>query len=267
MTSTLLTRSTEVERTTELTGRVALVTGAAGDGLGQAIARRLVAEGAIVAVTDIHERRTVRVAESIARDNPDSRVAGYTLDVANRHQVDDVVGAVTAELGPIQILVNNAAIDITGTIFDYSSDDWDRLVAVNLSGPWYLCRQIVPIMREAGSGVVINIGSIAADVGGSGFEGCYAVTKGGLHALTKSIARDGGSSGIRAVTISPGIISDTRVVLEHPEICDHPDVRSILGTFPNKDEIARVVAFMAGDAARHITGTIIEVTAGAYMRP
>ena len=106
-------------------GRVALVTAAAGRGLGQATARRLVAGGAAVVVTDIHERRTAEVAQAIAADHPSSTVIGISMDVGDRAQVDSVVGEVTRTLGPVQILVNNAAVNVIGSIFDYDPKNWD----------------------------------------------------------------------------------------------------------------------------------------------
>jgi NAD(P)-dependent dehydrogenase (short-subunit alcohol dehydrogenase family) len=247
--------------------RLALVTGAAGVGLGHAVARRLAADGDRVVVTDIHARRTEQVVAAMAADYPDTTVVGYPLDVGDRGRIDEVIDDVVATLGPVQLLVNNAAIDIPGTIFDYDVNDWERTLAVNLTGPWYLCRRLLPIMRDAGGGVVINIGSMASELGGSGIESPYAVSKGGLHALTRALARDGGQYGIRAVTLSTGIIADSKFVLDHPEILELEDVRTLAGTFPRAAELADSVAFLASDSARHITGESLYVNGGAYMRP
>jgi NAD(P)-dependent dehydrogenase (short-subunit alcohol dehydrogenase family) len=247
------------------TGRLALVTAAAGAGLGQAVARRLAARGDRVVVTDIHARRTQDVALAIARDNPGTTVVGYPLDVGDRGRIDSVVDEVVAALGPVHILVNNAAVDIPGTIFEYETVDWDRTLAVNLTGPWYLCRRLLPLMRDAGGGVVVNIGSLASGIGGAGVESPYAVSKGALHALTLALARDAGQFGIRAVTLSPGVISDSRFVKEHPETLDLPDVQPLLGSFPTAAELADAVAFLTSDSARHITGTALHVNGGAYL--
>ena len=154
----------------EFAGRVALVTAAAGRGIGQAVARRLVAGGAHVVVTDIHPGRTEKVTAAIAADYPAATVVGYPLDAGDRDQIDAVVDAVTASLGPVRILVNNAALNVVGSIFGYDPADWDRVVRVNLTGPWYLCRRTMPLMRDAGGGVIVNVGSYAPDVGGGGIE-------------------------------------------------------------------------------------------------
>src|SRR5581483_358312 len=151
---------------TEFAGRVALVTAAAGRGIGQAVARRLAAGGATVVVTDIHEARTQRVAGEIAADHPETTVVGHPMDAGDRDRIDTVLAEVTRELGPVRILVNNAALNVMGPIYEFDPADWDRCVRVNLSGPWYLCRRIMPLMRAAGGGSIVNIGSYAPDVGG-----------------------------------------------------------------------------------------------------
>ena len=250
----------------EFAGRVALVTGAAGKGVGQATARRLAAGGADVVVTDVHPRRTHEVAEAIAAGHPDVRVIGLAMDAGDRDQIDDVVRRVTATLGPIRILVNNAAVNVVGSIFDYDPVDWDWVMRVNLSGPWYLCRTIMPLMRDASGGVIVNVGSYAPDVGGNGIEAPYAVSKGGLNVLTRSCAHEGGPHGIRSVCVSMGMVRGTKFIDDHPELLERPDALGPLGSLPTADEIAEAIAFLASDRASHITGEILNVAGGSYMR-
>ena len=247
-------------------GRVALVTGAAGAGVGQATARRLAAGGARVVVTDAHERRTREVAAAIAADFPDTTVVGHPMDAGDRAQIDDVVANVARTLGPVQILVNNAAVNVVGSIFDYDPDNWDWCVRVNLSGPWYLCRAVMPLMRDAGGGVIVNVSSYAADVGGAGTEAPYAITKGGLNVLTRSCAHEGGPHNIRSVAVSLGIVQGTKFVADHPEILERADTLGPLGSFTDATEVAEAIAFLVSDRARHITGDILNIAAGAYMR-
>jgi NAD(P)-dependent dehydrogenase (short-subunit alcohol dehydrogenase family) len=169
----------------EFQGRVALVTAAAGRGIGQATARRLAAGGATVVVTDVHERRTAEVTAAIANDYPEATVVGRVMDVGDPQAITDVVTRVAAELGPVRILVNNAAVNIVGGVVGYDLDAWEHALNVNLTGPWLLCRETMPLMSAAGGGVIVNIGSYAPDVGGSGIESAYAASKGGLAALTR----------------------------------------------------------------------------------
>jgi 3-oxoacyl-[acyl-carrier protein] reductase len=250
----------------EFHGRVALVTGAAGRGLGQATARRFARGGATVVVTDIHERRTREVAEAIAADHPDAKVVGLAMDAGDRGQIEAVIDEVLRTLGPVQILVNNAAVNVIGSIFDYDPENWDWCVRVNLSGPWYLCRATMPLMRDAGGGVIVNVSSLAADLGGGGMEAPYAVTKGGLNVLTRSCAHEGGRYGIRVNTVSCGVIEGTKFVEDHPEIIADAPTIVPLGSYPDADEVAEAIAFLASDRARHITGEILGIAAGAYMR-
>jgi NAD(P)-dependent dehydrogenase (short-subunit alcohol dehydrogenase family) len=245
---------------------VALVTGAAGQGIGQAVARRLAAGGADLVVTDIHARRTREVAEAIAEDHPGRRVLGIPMDAGDRQAIDDAVAEATRELGAIRVLINNAAINVVGSIFDYDPADWDWCLAVNLSGPWYLCRALMPGMRDAGGGAIVNVSSYAPDVGGFGREGAYAITKGGLNVLTRSCAHEGGPHGIRCNTVATGVVTGTKFIDDHPEIAERLLPETPLREHATADSVAETVAFLASDRARHITGEIVNVAAGAYMR-
>jgi NAD(P)-dependent dehydrogenase (short-subunit alcohol dehydrogenase family) len=250
----------------EFEGRVALVTAAAGRGIGQAIARRLAAGGARVVVSDVHERRTKEVTAAIAADHPHTQVAGYPLDVADRARIDAVVAEVARTLGPIRILVNNAAVNVVGSIFHYDPADWDRCLAVNLSGPWYLCRAVMPQMRDAGGGAIVNISTVAPDVGGNGIEAPYAISKGGLNVLTRSCAHEGGPHGIRSNAVAMGVVAGTKFIDDHPEIAQPALAQTPLRRHARPEDIAEAVAFLASERARHITGEILNVAGGYYMR-
>lgn len=252
--------------TTEFDGAVVFVTAAAGMGIGQAVARRFAEGGARVVVTDIHERRTREVAKAMAEDYPDREIVGYPMDAGDRGAIDDVVDRVLERFSAIDILINNAAVNILGSIFDYQPADWDRVMDVNINGPWYLARRVLPGMRERGSGVIVNIGSYAPDIGGAGLETPYAVSKGALNVLTRCLAHEGGPFGIRANSVTMGIVEGTKFVIDHPELLERSDSRGPLGSLPDKAEIAEVVAFLASSRAAHMTGEIINVSGGAYMR-
>ena len=251
---------------TEFEGRVALVTAAAGKGIGQAVCRRLAAGGAHIVVTDIHVKRTERVANALAEEFPKIKVLGLALDAGDRDAIDRVVEQATESMGPVHILINNAAINVQGQIWDYDPADWDRAVAVNLTGPWYLCRRIMPLMRQSGGGVVINMSSYAPDVGGGGVEAPYAITKGGVNAMTRGLAVEGGPHGIRHVTISMGVVEGTRFIDQNPQIAERLRPQTPLGKHATTEDIAELTAFLASDRAGHITGEIVNVAGGIYMR-
>lgn len=251
-----------------LEGRVALVTGAAGQGIGRAVAARFVAGGAHTVVTDIHPARVDRVTDVLAAAaSPGTRVIGRVLDVTDHDAIEAVARDVSAELGPIRILVNNAAYNVMGPIWDYPRDDWDRVMTTNVTGPWYLSKIAMLQMREAGGGAIVNISTVAPDCGGMGLEGPYAVSKGGLNVLTRSCAHEGGPFGIRCNTVTMGLVRGTRFTdVHHPEMVPSVVSAAPLGALPHTDDIAEAVAFLAGDRARFITGETLNVAAGAFMR-
>lgn len=254
------------EDVSEFDGLVALVTGAAGMGIGQATARRLAAGGATVVVTDIHAERTRKVTDDISRDFPAAKVIGFQMDAGSRADIDRVVDAVSAEAGPIRLLVNNAAVNVIGSIFDYPTATWDRIMDVNLNGPWYLTRAVMPLMRDNGGGAIVNVSSYAPDIGGAGLETPYAVSKGGLNTLSRAIAHEGGGYGIRANTVTLGMVRGTKFVDDHPELLARVDATGPLKTLPHSSEIAEAIAFLLSSKSAHITGETLNISGGAYMR-
>ena len=245
---------------TEFAGHVALVTGAAGVGIGQAIARRLAAGGASVVVTDRHERRTHEVAAALAAQHPRATVVGHPLDVGDRDAIDSVLAWVGRELGPVRLLVNNAAVNWPGPIWEYDVAHFDATIAVNLSGPWYLCRQTMPGMRDAGGGAIVNIGSLAADDGGRfGTEPVYAITKGALQTMGTALAADGGPHRIRVNTVSTGIVAPTKFIDDHPDQYERGLSTTVLGEYPNPAEVAEAAVFLLSPRAAHITGTVLRM--------
>lgn len=250
-----------------LTGRVALVTGAAGAGIGRAIARRVAEDGATVVMTDSHERRLAQAVDDV-RESTGGTVTGRLLDVGDRGQIVAVAGSIREELGPISILVNNAAMNIIGSIFDYDPEDWDRVVSVNMSGPWMLCRESMRQMRDAGiPGVILNVSTYAPDVGGEGMETPYAVSKGGLNVLTRCCAYEGGPFGIRANTLSMGMVTGTRFTdTLHPDMQAGERSKSPLDRLPRVDDIVEAAAFLISDRSPTITGETVNISAGSHMR-
>lgn len=246
-------------------GRVALVTGGAGAGIGGATARRLAAEGAAVAVLDEHPGRTDRTVEAL-RTEFGVPVSGYAVDVTDRSAVDEALAAVATGLGPVDILVNNAAVNVQGSVFDYDPDDFERVLAVDLTACWYLIRAVVGPMRELRRGSIVNVSSIAAYNGGRGREAPYSASKAGLHELTRSVAIEGGPYGIRCNAVAPGLIW-SKFVEKHRERFQADADATPLRRHGLPAEVASVVAFLVSDESSYITGEVVNVSGGMYLSP
>ena len=248
----------------EFDGRVALVTGAGGSGCGQAVCRRLASEGASIAAVDSHERRNNEVADAVRKEY-DVAVEAIALDIADREAVDAAIAQFTRALGPIDILVNNAAENVQGSIFDYDPADFDRIIAVDLTACWYLTRAVMPGMRELGRGSVVNISSVASYIGGRGRESPYSAAKAALNDLARSAAVEGGPHGIRANAIAIGI-QNSKFVEKYRERFEIEIERTPLRRFCEPEEVANVVAFLCSEQSSYITGETINVSGGWYLR-
>jgi NAD(P)-dependent dehydrogenase (short-subunit alcohol dehydrogenase family) len=248
----------------ELSGRVALVTGAAGDGIGKATARKLLQLGAKVAVTDNHERRTKETAEAFAQEFG-KRVAGFVLDVGNRAQIAAVCDDVEKTLGPVDILVNNAAINVLVPVSEYRQEDWDRVIEIDLTGCFVLIRRLLPGMKEHRRGSIVSVTTIAAFIGNA-LEGPYAAAKAALHSLTRSVAVEGGPFGVRANAVAPGII-ESKFVRKSEARYQQMAQQAPLRRIGRADEVAEAIAFLASERSSYITGEVLNVSGGWYMRP
>ena len=248
----------------DLKDRVAFITGAAGAGIGRATAELMLASGARVAITDIGASRTPRVTAELQQRYGDS-VAGWSLDVRDRDRSTEVLKKAMDHFGPIDILVNNAGINVLGDVQDVTPAEWDDVIAVNLSAPWFLARSVLPSMRERRTGVIVNVGSVAAYSSDALARGPYAASKAGLESLTRTIAGDVGRFGVRAVGVNPGIV-DTPWMKERIDSVQLKDA-PVLGRLAGPTEIANVIVFLASDAASYVTGETVTVGGGFKMRP
>jgi 3-oxoacyl-[acyl-carrier protein] reductase len=248
-----------------LQGKVAIVTAAAGGGIGKATAMRLAEEGAIVVVTDSHERRTRETVEELAARFP-GRVDGFALDVTRRDDIDKVVGQVLTARGQIDILVNNAGINVLGAVSQISTEDWTRIFEVNLTGAFHLIRAVLPSMRQQRSGAIVIVSSIAAWSMLGGSDAPYAAAKAGLLALTRAVAAESGPEGIRCNAVAPGIVLTKWVEKNMPGVgrqAEHTPLRRL----GKPEDIAATIAFLASEDASFITGEAITVSGGLYMHP
>ncbi len=243
----------------ELDGKVALVTGGS-RGIGLAIARALVEGGARVAVL---ARDPVRAAAAAA-GLPGDGHQGYACDVADPEQARGAIEKVEAEVGPVAILVNNAGITRDNILLRMKDEEFDEVIATNLKGPFNLTRAIARGMMKRKDGVIINITSVVGLIGNAG-QSNYAASKAGLVGFTKSVAKELASRGVRCNAVAPGFIR-TDMTAELSE----EQVKSLrehipLGNLGEPEDVAGVVRFLAGPAARYITGQVLAVDGGMVM--
>ena len=242
-------------------GKVAIVTGA-GQGIGRAIAEKLAGEGATVAVADIDGSTAGEMAAAIG-----GGAIGIRTDVTSTASVEAMVARVTADLGRIDVLVNNAGWDKAGPFVDSDPDDWDRVIQINLYGVLRTSKAVLPVMVAQGSGAVVNLGSDAGRVGSSG-EAVYSAAKGGIIAFTKSTARELARHGVRVNCVCPGP-TDTALFAsiggDDPKLRDAL-VRAIpMRRLARPVDVANAVAFYASDDAAFITGQTVSVSGGLTM--
>ena len=250
----------------KLDRKIAIVTGA-GQGIGRAIATKLAAEGASVAVTDVNEATAKDTAETIAGGEPAGRALAIRTDVTSRESVTAMIEQVRQEFGRIDVLVNNAGWDKVGPFTDSDPADWDRIIAINLYGVLNSCHAVLPIMVAQGSGTVVSLASDAGRVGSSG-EAVYAAAKGGIIAFTKTIAREMARYQVTANCVCPG---PTDTALLASAFGDNPKLReSLARAIPlrrlgSPADLANAVAFLASDEAAFITGQTVSVSGGLTM--
>jgi 2-hydroxycyclohexanecarboxyl-CoA dehydrogenase len=249
-----------------LRGKAALVTGAA-NGIGRAIAMRLGAEGCIVGIFDRDETGALDCAGQIQAQGGHSHVE--LVDIGDYADVARAVQSFEQARGPVGILVNNAGWDRAANFLDTEPGFWEQVVRINLYGPLNMHHVVLKRMAERGGGCVVNIASDAGRVGSSG-EAVYSACKGGLIALTKTLARELVGKGIRLNTVCPGP-TDTAILRSFTE---GPDGARILEglkrAIPMKrlgtpEDYPGIVAFLASDDAAYITGQTISVSGGLTM--
>jgi 3-oxoacyl-[acyl-carrier protein] reductase len=242
----------------DLSGKTALVTGATG-GIGGEIARALKAQGAKVAISGTNAEKLAALAEKLGGD-----VTPLPCDLKSRAAVGALIGQAEAALGSLDILVNNAGITKDNLFMRMKDEEWDDVIAVNLTATFILCRAALRNMMRRRYGRIVNIASISGVVGNPG-QGNYAASKAGMVGMTKSLAREVASRGITANCIAPGFIETPMT-----GALNEKQVETIAGAIPTgvfgkPEDIAAAVVYLASNEARYVTGETLHVNGGMAM--
>jgi 3-oxoacyl-[acyl-carrier protein] reductase len=243
-----------------LAGRIAVITGGA-QGLGYAIAEQFIAEGARVMLGDLSIDATRAAAEALGG----SGVArAFACDVTSGAAVDGLVAAAVEEFGSLDIMVNNAGITRDATLRKMTEQQFDDVISVHLKGTWNGTRSAAAIMREQGSGAIINMSSISGKVGFVG-QTNYSAAKAGIVGLTKAAAKELAHLGVRVNAIAPGLIRSAMTEAMPQRIWDGKLAEVPMGRAGEPSEVAAVALFLASDMSSYMTGTVLEVTGGRHI--
>ncbi len=243
----------------EFEDRVAVVTGSA-RGIGRGIAARLARGGAALALCDVLAEEVEDAAATLAQEF-DVPARGYVVDVADSARVNDFVSEVHREFGSIDILVNNAGIARDALLIRTSDEDFDRVLKVNLHGTFYFCRAAARIMAKQRYGKIINVSSVIGVMGNAG-QANYAASKGGVIALTKTVAKELASRNVNVNAVAPGFIETEMTAKLADDVKEEYRKWIPTGRFGTPEDVAEVVAFLASDASSYLTGQLIFVDGG-----
>ena len=243
-----------------LAGRTAVVTGGA-QGLGYAIAEQFVAEGARVILGDLDFDRTRASADALGGSDVARAVR---CDVTSGADVDALVAAAVEEFGSLDVMVNNAGITRDATLRKMTEQQFDEVIAVHLKGTWNGTRAAAAVMREQGSGAIVNMSSISGKVGLVG-QTNYSAAKAGIVGLTKAAAKELAHLGVRVNAIAPGLIRSAMTEAMPQRIWDAKLAEVPMGRAGEPREVAAVALFLACDLSSYMTGTVLEVTGGRHI--
>jgi 3-oxoacyl-[acyl-carrier protein] reductase len=242
----------------DLTGKCALVTGASG-GIGEAVAAALHGQGAAVALSGTRQEKLEEVARKLG-----SRAHVLPCDLRDRAQVANLVPQAEAAMGQLDILVNNAGVTKDNLFMRMKDEEWDDVIAINLTSAFILCRAALRNMMRRRTGRIVNIASVSGVFGNPG-QANYAASKAGLIGMTKSLAREVASRGITANCIAPGFIKTPMTHALNEKQTEAIASSIPAGTFGEPGDIAAAAVFLASKEARYITGETLHINGGMVM--
>jgi NAD(P)-dependent dehydrogenase (short-subunit alcohol dehydrogenase family) len=251
-------------KSTPLAERVAIVTGGA-RGIGAAIARMLLADGATVAITGLPSdgERAATLRASLQHDAAE-RLTFHQGDVGNFADCERVVAEVTTQRGHVDILVNNAGITQDKTIRKMTIEQWEAVLRVNLSGPFFMTKAVFGHMLDRGFGRIVNMSSVVGLAGNFG-QANYASSKAGLLGLTKTTALEGAARNVTANAVAPGFVATEMVAAMPPAAIEVAVSRTPVGRLASPDEVAHLVRFLVDESSGYVTGTVVSINGGWYM--
>ncbi|WP_217207090.1 SDR family oxidoreductase [Streptomyces sp. AC550_RSS872] len=243
-----------------LRGRTAVITAAAGAGIGGATARRFLEEGARVLISDAHARRLKECEAELAGEFGAASVAALPCDVTDEPQVRALFEAAVAEHGQLDVVVNNAGLGGTSPLADMTDEQWSKVLDVTLNGTFRCTRAALRRMRETGGGVIVNNASVVGWRAQAG-QAHYAAAKAGVMALTRCAAVEAAEYGVRVNAVAPSLAMHPHLAkVTTPELLEELTAREAFGRYAEPWEVANVIVFLASDYSSYMTGEIVSVS-------
>ncbi|MEU3485110.1 SDR family oxidoreductase [Streptomyces massasporeus] len=243
-----------------LKGRTAVVTAAAGAGIGGATARRFLEEGARVLISDAHARRLKEYEARLAGEFGRQSVTAVPCDVTDEDQVRALFETAAAEHGRLDVVVNNAGLGGTAELADMTDEQWSRVLDVTLNGTFRCTRAALRLMRESGGGVIVNNASVVGWRAQAG-QAHYAAAKAGVMALTRCAALEAAAYGVRVNAVSPSLAMHPHLVkVTSAELLEELTAREAFGRYAEPWEVANVIVFLASGYSSYMTGEVVAVS-------
>jgi 3-oxoacyl-[acyl-carrier protein] reductase len=251
----------KLEKKLKLTGKVAIVTGAA-QGIGRSIAMLLARNGADIVVSDINLEKAEETAKEI--ESIGSKAMAVKVNVANLKDVEQMVEAILEKFGKIDILVNNAGITRDKLILRMTEEDWDAVLDVNLKGTFNCTKVVVRHMAKQRSGKIVSIASVVGEMGNAG-QANYSASKAGVIGLTKTIAREFAQRGINVNAVAPGYIETPMTEILPEKVKEELKSLIPMERLGKPEDVAEAVLFLVFEESNYITGQVLNVNGGIYM--